>query len=212
MAEEKQEKNSFEYGDAATAQVSLSQALLAPLDAIFKAQIHGARSFLNMLLQVGYPHQTLGDDGKPQQDRGKPYNQEFFYEVDVNGHKEVRKVSIPALALVPVAPLAVESAVFKLEMKAEQIDKHSQMQESEKSALANERDYSRNKRPWYLVSDPISIRGTLAAPANRDALGQSTQSSTIQIEVRVAKMAMPAGLDKLLTSLTQSSHASKAGE
>src|SRR3569833_22533 len=57
MAEEKKDKvQDFEEGPAAQAMVSLSQALLAPLDSIFKAQIHAARSFLNLLLQLGYGH------------------------------------------------------------------------------------------------------------------------------------------------------------
>src|SRR4051812_22916894 len=50
---------------AAETVLSLSQALLAPLDAILKAQLHASRSFLNFLLQIGYPHQppALGPQG-----------------------------------------------------------------------------------------------------------------------------------------------------
>ena len=209
MAEEKKTSKA-EYSDAATTPVSLSQALLAPLDAIFKAQIHAARSFLNMLLQIGYPHQPVDENGNPVPDKGKPYSQDFFYEVEVNGKNETRKVSIPSLALVPVAPLAVESASFKLEMKAEQIASHEQIQKSEEDKVSKEGKYNRQWRPWYLVSDPISVRGTLSPPVTRDAEGRSSQTSTIQIEVKIARLPMPSGLDKLLTSLTQTTHAAKA--
>jgi hypothetical protein len=47
---------SFTEAPAAQTVLSLSQALLAPLDALLKVQVHAARSFLNFLLQMGYPH------------------------------------------------------------------------------------------------------------------------------------------------------------
>ena len=47
---------------ASLSEISLSQAILAPLDALFKAQVHAARSFLNLLLQIGYPHGELDKD------------------------------------------------------------------------------------------------------------------------------------------------------
>jgi hypothetical protein len=194
MDEEKKYTGKFEPGRAAETPVSLSQALLAPLDAIFKAQIHAARSFLSLLLQVGYPHQPLDEQGMAKVEKGTPYNQEFFYELEVNGKKELRKVSIPALALVPVAPLAVKKASFSFEMKAEWVDDHSQMQGKESDAF-------KQKRPWFLVSEPISIRGTLAPSGPSGS--HTAQASTIQIQVKVAQVAMPSGLDRLLSSLTQ---------
>lgn len=201
MTDEKKYTGKFEPGYAAETPVSLSQALLAPLDAIFKAQIHAARSFLSLLLQVGYPHQSLDEEGKPKIEGGTPYNQDFFYELEVNGIKEIRKVSIPALALVPVAPLAVENATFNLEMKTEYVTYHKQMQDSETTSIGNEQKYDEKKRPWYLVSEPISIRGTLSPSGPAEP--QTGKASTIQIQVRVGRVPMPSGLDKLLTSLTQ---------
>ena len=35
-------------------QISLSAALLAPINSIFEAQIHSARAFLNFILQMGF--------------------------------------------------------------------------------------------------------------------------------------------------------------
>jgi hypothetical protein len=201
MEEEREYTGKFEPGYAAQNPVSLSQALLAPLDAIFKAQIHAARSFLSLLLQIGYPHQPLDEEGRPKIEEGTPRSQEFFYELEVNGKKERRKVSIPALALVPVAPLAVEEASFSFEMRAEWVDYHGQMQDSQKDQVSKDARADTRKRPWFLVSDPISIRGTLAPSRPREP--QTSQASTIQIQIKIARVSMPAGLDRLLTSLTQ---------
>lgn len=52
-------------GPAADAVISSSQAILAPLDVIAKPQVHAARSFLNFVVQIGYPHVPVGHDGKP---------------------------------------------------------------------------------------------------------------------------------------------------
>lgn len=207
-----------EADPAAISEVSLSQVLLAPLDSIFKAQIHAARSFLNMLLQIGYPHQPvddaghpLTDDGKPLKNEGKPYYEEFFYETEYDGKKQLNKVRMPALALVPVAPLAVDSASFKLAMRVERQALHCQVQNSEADSLKREGGaFDQSNRPWYLVSDPISIRGTLAPPEGGDAKAQG--ASTIDIEVKLAKTKIPAGLEKLLTFMTEAACSVKEEE
>jgi hypothetical protein len=212
MGNGNQQKNQ-ENKPAAIAEISLSQVLLAPLDAIYKAQIHAARSVLNMILQLGYPHQPVGEDGQPIREDGMPYNQEFYYDAEINGKKQTLKVSMPALALVPVAPLAVESATFKLEMRVESLQKHNQIQTSEKKAVQEERvsGFDHNKRPWFLVTEPISIRGNLA-PSGVEGENSAAKGTSIQIEVKVGKMSMPAGLNKLLTFMTESGYSTKGGE
>ena len=194
---EKTPESNIEAKPAVIDTISLSQALLAPLDAIFKAQIHAARSFLNMLLQIGYPHQPVTDGVKHKYGEGKHYNQDFYFDAEINGKKETRKVSIPALALVPVAPLAVESANFRLEMRVDHITAHTQMQKSEVDKLKEEQQagFDTTNRPWFLVDQPISIKGSIAPSRSENTLQtQTSQKSTIQIEVKVAKTAMPAGL------------------
>jgi hypothetical protein len=201
MPDKNEYTGEFKTGNAAERPVSLSQALLAPLDAIFKAQIHAARSFLSLLLQLGYPHQPVDEKGNPKFEGGTPYNQDFFFELELNGKLEKRKLSIPALALVPVAPLAVESATFNLEMKTEYIEYHKQIQDTKRE------EYGEKNPPWYLVSEPISIRGTLAPSGPGDP--QTGKASTIQIQVKVGRVPMPSGLDKLLTSMTQAGSVSE---
>lgn len=42
--------------------ISLSSALLAPINSIFEAQIHAARAFLNFILQMGFRHQPSKEE------------------------------------------------------------------------------------------------------------------------------------------------------
>lgn len=42
--------------------VTLSEALLAPINSIFEAQIHAARAFLSFLLQMGFRHRYTEED------------------------------------------------------------------------------------------------------------------------------------------------------
>ncbi len=176
-------------GRAADTDISLEQALLAPLDSILKAQVHAARSFLNLLLQLGYP-----DEHAPGAD-GQPYRLKFMYQGESG---EEQWVSIPALALVPIAPLAVDSANFDLQMAVRKISKSRQM----RSSIASDEEASAD-RPWFLVEKPVSIQGVIAPPSEGDAERHSEAQSSIKISINVKSTPMPAGLSKLLTSLTQ---------
>lgn len=187
--------------------ISLSQAILAPLDALFKAQVHAARSFLNLLLQIGYPNLELDKDGKPQitsEQTKAMYTQDFFL-TDPGGNE--MKISIPSLALVPIAPLTIDNASFKLNFKVENQAAHEQMQEASKNVSDAEKaktDWDEKKRPWYLVKEPVSFKGSVA-PSSHDSVSSSqSSSSTINIEINLCRQPLPAGLDKLLTSLQQS--------
>lgn len=178
--------------------ISLSQALLAPLDAIFKAQIHSARSFLNLILQLGYRHQPLDKDGNkiPVENAGKPYYLEFEHEVvtDDNTTKK-QKISIPQLAAIPINPLSVESAEFHFAMDVRDTsNRHTQMQD--KPEKDEDDELFRNKRPWFLVDKPISVRGNIVAEDSTSAA-----RSQISISVKVGPAKVPAGLNKFITSL-----------
>jgi len=218
MAEEQQrDVQDFQEGPASKAMVSLSQALLAPLDSIFKAQIHAARSFLNLLLQMGYAHRPVNDEGLPLKTApaehaagqptaepppdGTPYELDFYHDVTIDHQRRRQKVTIPALALIPVAPLAVESADFKFEMEVKQIRKHLQMQKSARDKVHKyDEGFDEHYRPWFLIDQPISVEGHIAAPA---AEGETGRAATIQIAVKVSRIKPSAGLDKLLTVLTE---------
>jgi Protein of unknown function (DUF2589) len=211
-------------GPASEIAISLAEALLAPLDAILKAQTHAARSFLNLVLQLGYPHQPVDSDGMPMATpipggaAGTPsagpsrmYELTFDHEVTLDGVTRRQRVSVPALALVPISPLAVQSAEIHFEMAVKEIHRNPQLQTSKSDGVGQETSpkaeaFDRFRRPWFLVDQPVSIYGTLAPPTTAGIVRQRTAEATIQIAMKLASIPMPAGLDKLLTTLTELRH------
>jgi len=205
----------FTPGPASESVISLSQAILAPLDALAKAQVHAARSFLNLVLQVGYPHSpwiATEKDAKPAADEAS-YSQTF--RIDGEDGKVI-EISVPTLALVPLQPLGIESATFNLEMAIREVSHHEQMQASEQASLKREHETNKDlrsqvqggaappqdARPWYLVSEPVSVRGTLSDPGD----GKSAQKlASIKMDVKLSRLPTPAGLQKLLVAMTQNS-------
>ena len=121
----------FEPGEASATTLSLAQILLAPLDALFKAQVHAARSFLSFVLQLSYPHrEDLADPARAQATLAAPdgpdtvFTVNFVQEVKVPAtqpnqepERRLQRVAVPALALVPLRPLSIEEATFDLAME-----------------------------------------------------------------------------------------------
>lgn len=64
-------------------ELSLSAALLAPVNSIFEAQIHAARAFLNFILQMGFRHKYSREEKAELESRMKTLdkNHESFPEV-----------------------------------------------------------------------------------------------------------------------------------
>lgn len=195
----------FKPGPAATSVISLSQAILAPLDAISKAQVHAARSFLNFVLQIAFPHESSSKSPQTSGSEDQMYLQTFRIK---NGEGE-GVVSIPSLALVPVQPLTIERAQYDLELVIEGLDYHRQIQASENNVLkqeagndkALEKGQPHAPRQWYLVSDPISVRGTLSDPGIQE--NRTSRKATIKVHVEIGRANVPSGLEKILSSATQ---------
>ncbi len=173
----------FDKGPASETVLSLSQALLAPLDAILKAQVHAARSFLSFLLQIGYPHRPApaaqgaappaGGSAQPgassatpapEGDEGVPYQMDFYHDAPNLGRQ---KISIPTLALVPLNPLGVKEAEFQFDFYVRQISRHNQMMAADKAALEKEKvateeastgPMDRQTRPAWLRRAPAWLR------------------------------------------------------
>lgn len=201
-------KGKFEEGPAAKSIISLSQLISGPMEALLKAQLHAARSFLNMVLQLGYPHVEVDEKGKAKQDvlqnQDRLYMQEFVVDTKTaSGEMKQATLRIPALALVPLAPLSIEGADFEINFKVSHIFRHQQMQSAATDKTAGEKNFDVFHRPWFLIKDPISIRGVLASQLSDDKKEDNTEESAIKINIKVSRQAMPVGIDKLLTSLTQ---------
>lgn len=183
-------------------ELSLEQALLAPLNSILKAQLHSARSFLNLLLQLGYPHKDELDETHLH---GEPYHIPFtHYDAEGNEHT----LRVPALSLVPIAPLAIDSANFELEMAVKKVSKMQQLQAERREKIMAQaptnvlRAPDPDTRPWFLVEKPVSIQGSIAPPTTVEGLQRNESQSSIKIKINVKSIPMPSGLDKLLTTLT----------
>ena len=180
-------------------ELSLEQALLAPLNSILKAQLHSARSFLNLLLQLGYPHTDDKLDGHRE---GEPFHMEFKHYGDDGSEQTLR---VPALSLVPIAPLAVDSANFELEMAVKKVSSMQQMQKVRQEQEEESGEAEKGKadvRPWFLVDKPVSIEGAIAPPSTVGGEARNESQSSIKIKINVKSIPMPSGLDKLLTTLT----------
>lgn len=181
------ESPAFSPRPASDALISLSQAILAPLDALAKAQVHAARSFLNFLLQIGFPKAPSDADGNVDAANAQPsWSVDFPYDAP-DGTRHV--VTIPTLALVPVQALSIDSAEYSVELVVRQVAPHQQ-----------ERGTDARKRPWYLVEDPISVRGNLTDSGGD---GNAAKQASIKVAVKVARAPTPAGLSKLITGLAQ---------
>ncbi|MGE5491241.1 MAG: DUF2589 domain-containing protein [Actinomycetota bacterium] len=187
--------------------VSLSAAILAPLTALVKAQVHNSRAFLSYLLQLGYSHVKMNEHNEPVIDDPSqltPFTLPFVNKVQIDGHEVLQQVTIPALALVPSVPLGVESAEFEYDFLAERYAPHTQLQ----TKRGEKADEDPTKRPWYLVEDPVSLRGNVVDGGDKAGAGTTDKAwsrnrSSIHIKIKVGQMAVPSGLDKLLSTLTQ---------
>jgi hypothetical protein len=187
--------------------VSLSAAILAPLTSLVKAQVHNSRAFLSYLLQMGYSHIKIDEHNQPVINDPSdltPFTLPFVNKVQINGEEVLQQVTIPALALVPAVPLGVESAEFEYDFLVENYAPHEQLQ----PARLQESGEDSARRPWYLVDNPVSLRGNIGNRSDRSAdettqQYESRQRSHIHIKIKVGQMAVPSGLDKLLATLTQ---------
>lgn len=188
---------------AAAEELSLSQAILAPLDAVFKAQIHAARSFINMLWQMAYPHLPVDENGNTEhnfdkENVRKPYSFPLRFQLGNPGEMKTVTMEIPTIAMIPITPLGVEEASIKFSMSVTGMENNTQLQASEAQNFSDRSadQFNEHNRPWFLVQNPKSLKGSIVA--------NSSNASSIDIEIKLAKSPIPAALEKSLSILTQS--------
>jgi len=196
-------KQNSEIKEESIQNISLSEAILAPLISIFKAQIHSARAFLSYLLQISTPHLEVNPDGTikddAQQKKANIYTQDFRFEKEINGQKQIVEIKIPTLSLVPIMPLGIEEGEFEFYFHIEDYHLHRQMQKSEEDSLKKDA-YDRYNRPWYLVDRPINFTGNVNPTSSESS---TSKESIMKIRIKLAKQPIPAGLDKLLVTFNQ---------
>ena len=73
--------------------LSLSSALLAPVNSIFEAQIHAARAFLNFIFQMGFRHQA----GEKEKEEWNANPEKYTDELEELKARENAKLKINAL-------------------------------------------------------------------------------------------------------------------
>lgn len=197
--------------------LSMDQAILAPLDAIAKAQTHAARSFLNLLFQIGYPHIPIDSDGNPKYDDMGERKKSYTFDCHLKSEEgKLTKISVPTLAMVPIQPLAIDSVDFSVELKVVEIAEHRQIQSSEAKSLEKEgasSDLNRENgdlakaRPWYLVDNPVSFRGHLGdgSRGSGQQNAGSSESASVKVNIKMTRAPIPDGLEKLLAAMTHRS-------
>jgi hypothetical protein len=191
---------------AAQADISLSQTVLSLLQSIVRANNHAQRGAVTEFLQLGFPARPAGAEPPKDPVTGevlpdKPYTMDFLQEQEEGGVLKRRILRMPTLALFPAVTLAVKSASFKLDMAVQSIERSVMHTAGNKDTdLA-----ASPTRPWFLVHEPVELKGHISSSASEQgARGERRNEQRIQIEVQVEQTPLPAGMAKLITSLTQS--------
>lgn len=183
-------------------QLTLNQAILSSVNAILQAQVHAARSFLNMVLQMGFPHQNIDDDGKniehPDQrtDQDQLYRLEFIQEQQTENETIKKyKISIPTIAALPLNPLAIDQAEVDFTMKLSKIySENPQFSDAQNAVKSTTDKYTASKRPWYLIDDPVTFRGSIGSHSKKG------DSSEISVKIKLASVEVPDQLKRFIAS------------
>jgi hypothetical protein len=207
--------------------ITLSAALLAPLNAIFEAQVHAARAFLSFVLQMGFRHQyTREEVAELKKDPIK--NKEAIEDIDEE--KEDKK-RIKALEQKTNLTEKEQNELINLKVKWDDMrmqkfnyydDKGNSssyyipnlailpikplgVQNANFKFELNVKSFTEDFNQMGSVKGISGARPWYLIKPKRitGEFGKSESNErSIKIEVNVGTTDMPYGLDKLLTSLT----------
>lgn len=179
--------------------LTLSQAVLAPINSILQAQVHASRSFLNLVLQMGFGHKDIDDNGNATRtadakENDTLYQLEFIQEKSVDGKLKKYKVSLPYLAALPLNALVIEEAEVQFSMTLDsKYKKQRQFSKAGKKAIPSDgANYNDEKRPWHLVDNPVDLVGVIG--------DKSSNGAKIDIRMKVGKGEVPAELSKFIAA------------
>lgn len=187
--------------------ITLSQAVLAPVNSILQAQVHAARSFLSMILQMGFPHKAVNDAGlsaENQRSADHLYRLSFIQEkFDNDGNSKKYEVSIPTIAALPLNPLAIEEAEVEFSMNLERQytvrKQYSKAQTKSQGGFADETIFNDETRPWYLIDEPVELKGSIGE--------NKSDGSQINVRLKMGKGDVPEELGRFIASLSDFSTA-----
>lgn len=207
--------------------ITLSAALLAPLNAIFEAQVHAARAFLSFVLQMGFRYQYSVKE-KEELRKEPRKNKSILDEIDA---EEVAKKRILELELKDTLTNKETKELWALkiqwdELRMQKFDYFDDKGNATSIYIPNlailpikplgvENANFKFELNVKTFTEDYNQMGTVkGAAAERPwflikpkrikgefGRGDSNEKS-IKIEVNVTTTDMPYGLDKLLTSLT----------
>lgn len=186
--------------------LTLNQAILAPIEAVLQAQVHSARSFLNLILQMGFDHKPLDEKGKEQveKDDSGIYRLSFVdTQIDSEGNNKKYRVSIPTISALPLNPLAIKETEIEFKMDLENsYEPQNQLSKSRsKETEGKEGEFDKTYRPWQLVEDPVQFKGTIS-PNNANS-----GTSQISVKIKMGETQVPDSLRKFISSVSDFSKA-----
>jgi hypothetical protein len=216
-------------------ELNLSEALLAPLNAIFEAQVHAARSFLSFILQMGFRHKYTPADIKNLEE-DKETNKEVL--ATINEEKEAR-VEIERLRKLQRDGSITDEQLLELKLLVNKWDDlHSQdflyiddrgnenWVSIPNLALIPVKPLSIDTASFQFdmkISDKYENYNTIKGSAKAEyarpwfliqpkrlkgsiaSKNSSEKDATISIQINVKSTEMPNGLNRLLTMMNESS-------
>jgi hypothetical protein len=207
--------------------ITLSAALLAPLNAIFEAQVHAARAFLSFILQMGFRYQ-YSEKEKDELKKDPDKNKELLDEIEA---VDVAKKRILELESKDTLTIKETKELWALkvewdELRMQKFDyfddkgnptsiyipnlailpiKPLGVENANFKFELNVKKFTEDYNQMGTVKGASGERPWfLIKPKRiRGEFGKSEgNEKSIKIEVNVSTTDMPYGLDKLLTSLT----------
>ena len=207
--------------------ITLSAALLAPLNAIFEAQVHAARAFLSFILQMGFRYQySEKEKDELKKDPGK--NKEILDEIEAVDVAKKRILELESKDTLTVKETK-ELWALKVEWDELRMQKFDYFDDKGNPTsiyipnlailpikpLGVENANFKFELNVKKFTEDYNQMGTVKGASGerpwflikpkriRGEFGKSEgNEKSIKIEVNVSTTDMPYGLDKLLTSLT----------
>jgi hypothetical protein len=227
MADKPAKNNTSEPEAEQDDNITLSAALLAPLNAIFEAQVHAARAFLSFVLQMGFRYQYT-DKEKKELRKEPAKNKEILDEIEA---EETAKKRINELEIKDTLTSQETKELWALkaqwdEMRMQKFDYFDDKGNATSVFIPNlailpikplgvENANFKFELNVKTFTEDYNQMGSVKGAAHdrpwflikpkriKGEFGKSDSNErSIKIEVNVSTTDMPYGLDKLLTSLT----------